>query len=356
LNSAFAISCALGDGGGGNCTPGVTRAIEFDVSYDYNNLSAKDENWFVTHDFWAIYAYTPTLSEWLAEFKTRVADKTDFSALFVDLKTPNDGDLNDVLQSLTNYVPTNVAVILCMQGFENVTTDTNGWHKILDYGLPPNYGISVWIDNAAQVEIVWKQMHTNRWANYMMDIGQNDGFQDSCAREANKACYRDISDPYRIKKTMIWTQSELATMMDRMCPTYGYRSDAQIVGDQAAEYLCSWSYCYTWYFAQAATSAYPTTQRPADRSDIVSFWDRSQADYVSGHLLHINNDPQITLGARQTGAKWQPFTNLVDAAAASLDGGTNIIYPGTYYNGVARITKPLRIVKSADAGLARLTN
>ena len=133
-----------------------------------------------------------------------------------------------------------------------------------------------------------------------------------------------------------------------------HHTDGQLVGYPGGEYLPSYRDIQDF---SNAIGEYDDTQRRGDRHDFVSFWERSESDYVSAYLLYINNDTNVTFGRRMKGTKWQPLTNVVHAISCSQNGATNVIAPGSFpYTGVTRIDKPLRIVKSADTGVARITN
>lgn len=353
VNTAANIVHAL------NCP---ARGIEFDVSWDIDNEEGGDR-WWVCHDYSSIDKYTPTLEYWLTKLKealdTHSYDGT-FSALFVDLKTPNNGDVGTVLNLLRQYVPTNVIMFIDLQGVENFTTSTTGYDKIKTIGLRPNEGLSCWIargdDYAQQVSNYFRIMHQDQIERNGVDHGYAGpaGINQDILTAINEQQYHDIRDPYRFKKLLTWPNREKDVMEHYVNPGNSYHTDGQLCGWCCSEWLGT-DLCFTDYFADAVNN-YSGSQRVADPSDVASFWDRSESDYVSGDLIYVNNLTAVTLGACQTGAKWQPYITVTNGLTHAKTNALVIITPASPYTAVTRMDKPSRLEKSTDwAGVVRIT-
>ena len=184
----------------------------------------------------------------------------------------------------------------------------------------------------------------------------------------NHPDFHNITDPYRFKKTIAWTFRFRSTMERYMNPADGFRMDGQLVGASTGQYLPITFIDLDTF--DLAISTYAATQRKADRTDIISFWERSGSDYVSGELIHVNNVDAngVDQGAHQTGAKWEAFRTVAAGVnAASVNAAnpppkilisTKSNYnasPASTYSGGTRISKRCRLEKLPGAGSVRIS-
>lgn len=222
-------------------------------------------------------------------------------------------------------------------------------------------GISCWAAEVGDVARYYEVIQRDRIERACIDHGNFLGTNNDILTEANQTKYHAITDAYRIKKVIAWTFSLQKSMENYINPTNSYHADALLVGDASGQYL-------PWFHDDlddfdAAINVFSSSQRKADSTDTVSFWERSGSDYVSGALIHVNSSDAADAGARQTGTKWEPYGPLMSGVNAVANGGRIILasvslysdLPVTLYPGVTRIDKRCRIEKGPGGASVRIT-
>lgn len=256
LNDEDYIQSAL-DGG--------ISGIECDVIW-----SAWRRSWVVQHDTPNLSWVGPTLNVWLSRLKTLLdTNDYDFSALWLDIKSPNDNSLHNVMKTVHDIFPEELkfAVIYDLNDKDNILDSLKGYEAIKS-SLKDNEGIGVWLKAGEEYSTpsLMEKFEQDGITRTSVSHGHSLDIDEETLEGINSI--NDQSNPYCFKKVFTWTMSFQSTMEDHIDPSRGHRTDGQIIGNPYAEWKPALIDDIEDF--ERAVEKYSSTQRMARPSD--SFW------------------------------------------------------------------------------------
>jgi hypothetical protein len=255
VNSIKHIKAVLDSGANG---------IEIDITLDA-------KGWQVWHN--GDYN-PPLLKDWLAEFKTQLGtNNKTFSSLWLDIKTPNEGDAGQIVDLVRLYVPIDVAVIYDIGSIENFSTETTGFVNIRAKELQDNEGFGVWIEDSEEVIKFCAISKACCLTRTVVHHGHAADIDENILVEINKEKFHKPDDDYRFKKVFTWTNALERTMKKYMDTDNNYKTDGQIVGAPLTEWAGD-SQLGDLLDFDTAVASFSSTHRKAERS-LKDFWEGS---------------------------------------------------------------------------------
>ena len=179
-----------------------------------------------------------TADEWLQRLGQVLQDDSydqTFAALWLDIKTPNDGDINLLVDSVRRHVPDNVWVVYDIQAIGNFGADSVGYQQ-LKGSLRPNEGLGVWIEDEDEVSQIHAKFKADQVTNSVVHHGHALNIDEDILEVINQSQYHQADDPYRFKKVFTWTNGLKSTMKEYIDPSNAYHTQGQIVGAPAVEW------------------------------------------------------------------------------------------------------------------------
>jgi len=213
---------------------GIT-GIECDIIY-----SSSRGSWVVQHDTPNLSHAGPLLSTWLFTLKNLLAtgryDAT-FSALWLDIKSPNDANLFHVMQQVHSVFPSgDFAVIYDLNSKDNVLDSKRGYNSIKSE-LRDNEGIGVWLKSGEgqSVPDLIAKLRQDNITRATVSHGHAINIDEDTLKTIN--LLNNPSDPFCFKKVFTWTNALQSSMEDHINPSHAHRTDGQIIGSPIAEWL-----------------------------------------------------------------------------------------------------------------------
>jgi Ca2+-binding RTX toxin-like protein len=239
--------------GGGNV---AGTGIEVDVGW--GKPLGRSETWWARHDsFNVAFPEGETADEWLRELGELLQGKTaaqrasstsgdpthsydeTFASLWLDIKTPNDGDIMSLVQSVRTHIPSNVWVIYDLGEDANfgIVGSSRGYDQ-LKGSLRPNEGVGVWIEHNLKLEVdqMYAIFKADKITNTVVHHGHAANIDEDILELINKPEYHQADDPYRFKKVFTWTTALKSSMKEYINPSNAYHTEGQIVGNPAGQW------------------------------------------------------------------------------------------------------------------------
>jgi len=216
---------------------GGISGVECDIIW-----SKSRSKWVVQHDTPNLSHAGPTLSEWLdklsALLSTNSYDST-FSALWLDIKSPNDDDLQKVLNLVQEKFSSKFkrfSVIYDFNDKENVLNDKSGYANIRS-NLIENEGVAVWLQKGegSSVPQLIEKFRTDGITRSTVSHGHFFDIDEYTLSTIN--WLNDQRNPYCFKKVFTWTNKLESSMEDYINPSHSYQTDGQIIGSPTSEWL-----------------------------------------------------------------------------------------------------------------------
>ncbi|KAJ9448212.1 hypothetical protein DIPPA_02281 [Diplonema papillatum] len=212
-----------------NTVAGVATAVAAGANIECDLM------WDSGRGFWAVQHDSvengPDLKDWLAELAAKAGSAESFTVLWLDVKTPNEGNLSKVVDLVVEAIPTDIGVFFECP-LDDVLDDARGYKAIKSaLASTANLGVGVAFVNGEgnQVPAVLQKL-------------KDDGVKRSVATCGNpilnlKDTQADInagSDPhseYGFKQMFTWTNKLESTIADYMHPSQPHSANGQIVGE-----------------------------------------------------------------------------------------------------------------------------
>ncbi|KAJ9465799.1 hypothetical protein DIPPA_19208 [Diplonema papillatum] len=290
-----------------NTVAGVATAVAAGANVECDLM------WDADRGFWAVQHDSaengPDVEDWLAELAAKAGSAESFTVLWLDVKTPNEGNLSKVVDAVVEAMPTDIGVFFECP-LDDVLDDAKGYEAIKTaLANTANLGVGVAFVNGEedQVPAVLQKL-------------KDDGVKRSVATCGNSILnYKNTlaginagNNPhseYGFKQVFTWTNKLESTIADYVHPAQPHHTNGQIVGEFVRGWVASDS-SFVEIFHDAVLAV--GTQRLAVRSKVHSdsIWtpppvlSRSRTvDVKTGHVdsAGTNGDIAIVLYGSGTG-------------------------------------------------------
>ena len=230
-------------------------------------------DWWVSHNDAGLCnnGSAETLNEWLGklsdELNGSATYRSQFVALWLDIKSPSHSTLPDVVTSIHRAnIPNDINVIYDLTAFnDNGRTGFERIYETLDW----NEGVSFCLGKSCGGEIggverLYRFYRDRGFTRGGFNQGDSLNIDETFLTAANR--FRFPRDPYRFKFVHTWTNKFSPTMRDYINPANSYATTGQIIGEFGIQWDGNFMKEYVDSFNNALAT-YSTTQRLATKSD-----------------------------------------------------------------------------------------
>eukprot|EP01084_Bolivina_argentea_P070476 128119_1 len=236
------------------------NGIELDVCRGYSIWNGW--NWYVSHNDLGVCnnPSAVTLTDWLKELKNENPSNKPLAMLWLDVKTPGDTSMGELVDDVHNAgLPSNIKILYDLTAFN---ADSRAGFDRIYYKLNTNEGISFCAGKSCGSDInLIKQIYDYYKSKYFtrgtFNTGDSIDIDEDFIHYANSPLFNDPTDPFRFKAIFTWTNGEQNSMQDHMrpWPDLAY-TDGQIIGSWILEWNSPNHHSYIDKF-KSAVNNYP---------------------------------------------------------------------------------------------------
>ncbi len=213
-----------------------------------------------------------TLDSWLDRLKQHLKTgryDSSFATLWLDIKTPNMGNVSDVAKSVRERIPDDISVIYDLGALGNFTNSNSGYEKLRALGLRKQEGLGIWIEKKGEAQKFYNFAKCNDLQRTVVHHGHAVDISESLLQEINQSKFHMSGDLYRFKKVFTWTNAKTSTMAKYMDIKKKHHTDGQIVGAPTRQWYKHFGELQDF---DNAIKKHKKNQKKAVRSDNEGFW------------------------------------------------------------------------------------